>query len=88
MIHDVVKSKHTLAGTFITRVGFYRLVNAFRMRHYEMLTVSPPASMRQDMAAEMCGFKNRWALSNARKRLADFDYTILEGYVKDFDANA
>lgn len=88
VIHDVVKSKHTLAGTFITRVGFYRLVNAFRMRHYEMLTVSPPASMSQDMAAEMCGFKNRWALSNARKRLTDFDYTILEGYVKDFDANA
>ncbi len=88
VIHDVVKSKHTLAGTFITQVGFYRLVNAFRVRHYEMLTLSPPASMSQDMAAEICGFKNRWALSNARKRLTDFDYTIIEDYLKDKKADS
>ncbi len=87
VIHDVVKSKHTLAGTFITHVGFYRLVNAFRVRHYEMLTLSPPASMSQDMAAEICGFKNRWALSNARKRLTDFDYTIIDDYLKDKNTN-
>lgn len=87
VIHDVVKSKHTLAGTFITRVGFYRLVNAFRVRHYEALTQSPPASLSQDMAAEMCGFKNRWALSNARKRLTDFDYTVIETYLTDANGN-
>ncbi len=87
VIHDVVKSKHTLAGTFITQVGFYRLVNAFRVRHYEMLTVSPPANMSQEMAAEICGFKNRWALSNARKRLTDFDYTIIDDYLKKKNIN-
>lgn len=88
VIHDVVRSKRTLAGTFITRVGFYRLVNAFRVRHYEMLMQSPSAVMSQDMAAETCGFKNRWALSNARKRLTDFDYTIIEDFLGDISANA
>lgn len=33
------------------------------------------------MAAELCGFKNRWALSNARKRLEGFDYSLIEEYV-------
>lgn len=35
VIRDVSAMNHTLAGTFITQVGFYRLVNAFRVRHYE-----------------------------------------------------
>lgn len=33
VIRDVSAMNHTLAGTFITQVGFYRLVNAFRVRH-------------------------------------------------------
>lgn len=37
VIRDVSAMNHTLAGTFITQVGFYRLVNAFRVRHYERL---------------------------------------------------
>ncbi len=37
VIRDVTLMKHTLAGTFITQVGFYKLVNAFRVRHYERL---------------------------------------------------
>lgn len=40
VIRDVSAMNHTLAGTFITQVGFYRLVNAFRVRHYERLMES------------------------------------------------
>lgn len=40
-----------------------------------------PAAMSQEMAAEKCGFKNRWALSNARKRMKDFDYSLIEEYL-------
>lgn len=73
---------HTLAGTFITQVGFYRLVNAFRIRHYERLMASDSsANIGQEAAAELCGFKNRWGLTNARKRLKDFDYDLIEKYV-------
>ncbi len=83
VIHDVTRMKRTLAGTFITQVGFYKLVNAFRVRHYEKLMESSSANvnMSQDIAAELCGFKNRWALANARKRLEDFDYDLIEAYV-------
>lgn len=35
----------------------------------------------QEAAAELCGFKNRWGLTNARKRLKDFDYDLIEKYV-------
>ena len=83
VIRDVSAMNHTLAGTFITQVGFYRLVNAFRVRHYERLMESHSTSnLGQEMAAEMCGFKNRWGLTNARKRLKDFDYELIERYIR------
>lgn len=83
VIRDFSAMNHTLAGTFITQVGFYRLVNAFRVRHYERLMESDSTSnLGQEIAAEMCGFKNRWGLSNARKRLKDFDYEMIERYVR------
>lgn len=82
VVRDVSAMNHTLAGTFITQVGFYRLVNAFRIRHYERLMESDTtANLGQEAAAELCGFKNRWGLSNARKRLKDFDYELIERYV-------
>lgn len=83
VIRDVSAMNHTLAGTFITQVGFYRLVNAFRVRHYERLMESDSTyNLGQEMAAEMCGFKNRWGLANARKRLKDFDYELIERYMR------
>lgn len=83
VIRDVSAMNHTLAGTFITQVGFYRLVNAFRVRHYERLMESDSTSnLGQEIAAEMCGFKNRWGLANARKRLKDFDYELIERYAR------
>lgn len=83
VIRDVSAMNHTLAGTFITQVGFYRLVNAFRVRHYERLMESDSTSnLGQEIAAEMCGLKNRWGLANARKRLKDFDYELIERYVR------
>ena len=83
VIRDVSAMNHTLAGTFITQVGFYRLVNAFRVRHYERLMESDSTSnLGQEIAAEMCGFKNRWGLANARKRLKDFDYKLIERYMR------
>lgn len=82
VVRDVSAMNHTLAGTFITQVGFYRLVNAFRIRHYERLMASDSsANIGQEAAAELCGFKNRWGLTNARKRLKDFDYNLIEKYV-------
>lgn len=83
VIRDVSAMNHTLAGTFITQVGFYRLVNAFRVRHYERLMESDSTyNLGQEMAAEMCGFKNRWGLTKARKRLKDFDYELIEKYMR------
>lgn len=83
VIRDVSAMNHTLAGTFITQVGFYRLVNAFRVRHYERLMESDSTyNLGQEMSAEMCGFKNRWGLTNARKRLKDFDYELIEKYMR------
>ena len=83
VIRDVSAMNHTLAGTFITQVGLYRLVNAFRVRHYERLMESDSTyNLGQEMAAEMCGFKNRWGLTNARKRLKDFDYELIEKYMR------
>lgn len=68
VVRDVSSMNHTLAGTFITQVGFYRLVNAFRIRHYERLMASDSsANIGQEAAAELCGFKNRWGTHQCQK---------------------
>ena len=81
VIRDVQNSTQAVAGSFITEVGFYKLVNAFRIRHYEQLMQSGSANLSQEIVAERCGFKNRWALANARKRLEDFDYSLISEYL-------
>ena len=81
VIRNVTFMKHTMAGNFITQIGFYKLVNAFRIRHYEKLVAEKSPNLSLEAMAEMCGFKNRWALANARKRLGDFDYGLIEKYV-------
>ena len=51
VVRDVSAMNHTLAGTFITEVGFYRLVNAFRVRHYERLMAN---RMPQHLQCQCC----------------------------------
>lgn len=81
VVRNVVKVKQSVAGNFITQVGFYKLVNAFRLRHYDKLMTTSTANLSQDQIAEKCGFKNRWALTNAKKRMEDFDYTIIDDFI-------
>ena len=77
VIADVPYRKKKQAGAFITSVGFYRLVNMFRLYHLEEYCRLHP-EMSSEGAAMECGFKDRFALSNARKRITEIDNMVKE----------
>lgn len=77
VIANVPYRKKKQAGAFITSVGFYRLVNMFRLYHLEEYCRMHP-EMSSEGAAMECGFKDRFALSNARKRIMEIDPMVKE----------
>lgn len=72
VIADVQYGRHTLAGLFITEIGFYRLVNTFRLDHARRYAEAHP-NLSKDAIAEASGFKDRFALHNAKKRISSSD---------------
>lgn len=79
IIDDIQYGRRRQAGAVVSKMGFYRMVNAFRLEHARLYKLSRP-SATQDEIAEASGFKDRWALNNARKKVDNIDY----GVVKDF----
>lgn len=76
VIADVSYRKKKPAGDFITSVGFYRLVNMFRLYHLKEYSRQHP-EMSSEGAAMECGFKDRFALNNARKRITEIDDKLI-----------
>ncbi len=76
VIANVSYRKKKQAGAFITSVGFYRLVNMFRLYHLEEYMRQHP-DISSEGAAMECGFKDRFALSNARKRITEIDPMVI-----------
>lgn len=76
VIADVSYRKKKQAGQFITSIGFYRLVNTFRLYQMENYSKAHP-EMTQEGVAISCGFKDRFALNNARKRITEIDMDLI-----------
>lgn len=76
VISEVAYRRKKAAGDFITSIGFYRLVNMFRLYHMESYSRQHP-EMTKEGAAISCGFKDRFALNNARKRIPEIDMTLI-----------
>lgn len=84
VIAEVSYRKKKIAGEYITSIGFYRLVNTFRLYHIENYVKAHP-EISKEGAAISCGFKDRFALNNARKRIQDIDMQLIK---TGEDANA
>lgn len=82
VISEVGYRRKKLAGAYITRLGFYKLVNAFRLWHLEIYMSQHP-NISTEAAAIHNGFKDRWALHNARKRVSDFNYRLIMDFLPE-----
>lgn len=76
VIADVSYRRKKQAGDFITSIGFYRLVNTFRLYHLDGFAEAHP-EMSNEGIAMSCGFKDRFALNNARKRITEIDMDLI-----------
>ncbi len=79
VLADIPYGKKTEAGRFITQIGFYDLVNMFRLKHAELYRQAYP-NATQDAVAEASGFASRFALRRAQKRNIDTDSSLLRGF--------
>lgn len=80
VINEMMPGRKRIAGDMISEYGFYNLVNAFRLRHYELYQKRFPHET-QESAAMASGFKSRYALIHARKQLKDFDTQPIERFL-------
>lgn len=80
VIGEIPHGMKRAAGDWISTVGFYLLVNAFRLKSYEKYCDEHPELKKESCAVD-CGFKDKWALYNARKRLVDFDFSIIRNFI-------
>ena len=80
IIDEIQYGKRRQAGAVISKIGFYRMINAFRLEHARLYKLKRP-SATQDEIAEVSGFKDRWALSNARKKVDNIDYEIMKDFL-------
>lgn len=80
IIEAVQYGRRRQAGAVISKIGFYRMVNAFRLEHARLYKLKKP-SATQDEIAEVSGFKDRWAFSNARKKVDKVDFDGIGDYL-------
>lgn len=80
IIDEIQYGRRRQAGAVISKMGFYRMVNAFRLEHARLYKIKRP-SATQDEIAEVSGFKDRWALNNARKKVDNIGYDAVKDYL-------
>lgn len=79
VIADISYGRKTDAGRLITQIGFYELVNMFRLKHAQLYRLSYP-NATQDAVASASGFTSRFALNRALKRNIDINSPLLDGF--------
>lgn len=77
VINEIDYGKKTLAKEYIAEVGFYNFVNAFRLEHARLYRETHPMATL-DQIAEVSGFRDRFALNYAKKKIT-FDCRDLTG---------
>ncbi len=80
IIDGLTDVNKTLACTYIAKIGFYRLINAFRLRHLELYLKEHPRETIEE-AAVSSGFKDRYAYYNAKKRMKNFDWDEVSAFL-------
>lgn len=66
------------ASRFIVSVGYYNLVNMFRLEYARLYKSKHPRAKQDEIAVE-AGFSSRTSYYKAKKRVGEVDYSIVSG---------
>lgn len=80
VISEIDFGKRTLAGAYISKFGFYTLVNTFRLEYARRYSEDNPKATKEQIAAAS-GFKDRFALNNAKKRIGEIDLSQIKDFI-------
>ena len=69
ILSDLTPYKRQIADDIISRVGFYQLVNLFRLKYFDIRMLQDP-HIDKEMTAIVCGFKDYTSLCHTRKRIS------------------
>lgn len=72
VLEAIPKGMKREANAFILQIGYYNLVNMFRLRHAKLYVAAKPSATQDDIA-EASGFTSRFAFYRARKSVKDID---------------
>lgn len=77
LLEAVPKGMKGAANRFVLEIGYYNLVNMFRLRYANLYLEAHPAAT-QDEIASVAGFSTRYALYRARKNVESIDMEIVQ----------
>lgn len=76
VLAEVSKGKVTAANRYITSVGYYNLINMFRLEYSRLYTEANPM-VKQSTAAKIAGFSSGSSYSKAKKSIRKIDSQIV-----------
>lgn len=71
--------ERTLAGAVISAFGFYDMINSLRLEHARRYARAHPNETKESVAVSS-GFKDRFAMRHAARRIGEGNREILEGF--------
>ncbi len=75
---DLGNGKMNRASKFISSIGYYNLVNMFRLEYARLYKEAHPNAKQEEIAMES-GFVSRTAYYKAKKNVGEIDRTITQG---------
>ena len=78
VLADVDRGLTAPASRFIASIGYYTLINMFRLRHAELYAAAHPGAKQAEVAAAS-GYLSDQALSRARRNVTNIDPTFVAG---------
>lgn len=76
VIAEVGYGRKSDAKAYLSEVGFYRFVNAYRLEHARLYRETHPGATLDEVAAA-AGFRDRFALSYAKRKAQDSDRLLI-----------
>lgn len=74
--------ERTMAGAIISTFGFYDMINTLRLAHARCYAEAHPNETKESVAVSS-GFKDRFAMRHAARRIGEGNSEILDGFVPE-----